>query len=531
MNGNSLRYGEVPSAVPSFLFPGSPRSEAESCCIDDDSKFRQLPCRTFISCGFCPYRERCVFLHDPRLISKIAKTKTRKKNKEDVIQDSMFWPVLPSSAVNLRLDRSSKPHVMQHYSVPSPKDDEYRLHDQAIYSMWMHFVTLTAMESEESGHQRGVNEDDMGLYMHPRTLGFRFRSVTDLSNTLGDLFMQTTLPVNTFISASRLKIFQNLALGKPVGSFSGRRSLISRYSGHRTPNNNHPYTNEVSGYSATYGSSPYPHTPRTYTDTQIIKPHHLKGDVYQPGGQLRGFRNAIVNQVNLGLQNRMVFNATDGHPHPAQVFDASDGRWQSKQIDVTDGRSSLDPPLDGRWQADSSKHILNTRKLSDIKDQNISEIAADGCWQADSSKRNERPLFEYQSPRPVKSNLFAGSHTPPVYNPHQEHSATPSEHSWFSDNPNFNVRDYIPSTSHTPDLNHTSLDPPLAPSLDVKLNTSWESSNVDSYHEGNQPLNYMNCITGRDSAQSVYESYPMKKYPVENTPGYLPQRNLPISSP
>jgi hypothetical protein len=27
------------------------------------------------------------------------------------------------------------------------------------------------MESEESGHQRGVNEDDMGLYMHPRTLG------------------------------------------------------------------------------------------------------------------------------------------------------------------------------------------------------------------------------------------------------------------------------------------------------------------------------------------------------------------------
>lgn len=83
--------GETAPVVPSFPFPGSPRSEAESCCIEDDSKFRQLPCRTFISCGFCPYRERCVFLHDPRLISKIAKTKTRKKNKEDVIQDSMFW--------------------------------------------------------------------------------------------------------------------------------------------------------------------------------------------------------------------------------------------------------------------------------------------------------------------------------------------------------------------------------------------------------------------------------------------------------
>ena len=33
------------------------------------SKFRQLPCRTFLSIGNCPYRERCVYLHDPRLAS------------------------------------------------------------------------------------------------------------------------------------------------------------------------------------------------------------------------------------------------------------------------------------------------------------------------------------------------------------------------------------------------------------------------------------------------------------------------------
>lgn len=34
------------------------------------SKCRQLPCRTFISTGSCPYGDRCVFLHDPSIVSK-----------------------------------------------------------------------------------------------------------------------------------------------------------------------------------------------------------------------------------------------------------------------------------------------------------------------------------------------------------------------------------------------------------------------------------------------------------------------------
>lgn len=33
-------------------------------------KCRQLPCRTFISTGSCPYGDRCVFLHDPSVVSK-----------------------------------------------------------------------------------------------------------------------------------------------------------------------------------------------------------------------------------------------------------------------------------------------------------------------------------------------------------------------------------------------------------------------------------------------------------------------------
>lgn len=31
------------------------------------SKYRLLPCRTFITTGACPYFDKCVFLHDPRV--------------------------------------------------------------------------------------------------------------------------------------------------------------------------------------------------------------------------------------------------------------------------------------------------------------------------------------------------------------------------------------------------------------------------------------------------------------------------------
>lgn len=34
-----------------------------------NDKFRLLPCRTFICTGSCPYGEKCVFLHDPRVTS------------------------------------------------------------------------------------------------------------------------------------------------------------------------------------------------------------------------------------------------------------------------------------------------------------------------------------------------------------------------------------------------------------------------------------------------------------------------------
>jgi hypothetical protein len=119
-----------PSSSPIVFPTGSPRSAAEATRNPDDSKFRQLPCRTFISVGTCPYRERCVYLHDPRCMVRDAKTKTRQKNKEDIVADSLFWPVMPVAEVQNRFDNRGQPHVIQNYNVPVPKNDQYCRHDQ-----------------------------------------------------------------------------------------------------------------------------------------------------------------------------------------------------------------------------------------------------------------------------------------------------------------------------------------------------------------------------------------------------------------
>ena len=61
--------------------------------------------RTFISTGSCPYNDRCVFLHDPRVLSNRVVMKARlRKSKEDLCQDSLFWPTMPRREVVGRLD-------------------------------------------------------------------------------------------------------------------------------------------------------------------------------------------------------------------------------------------------------------------------------------------------------------------------------------------------------------------------------------------------------------------------------------------
>jgi hypothetical protein len=91
-----------------------------------------------------------VYLHDPRCICREAKTKTRRKNKEDMVLDSLFWPIMPYQVVASKLDTNRQPHVIQSYNVPPPQDDQFHRHDLAVYSIWMHFVDFCLANSEST---------------------------------------------------------------------------------------------------------------------------------------------------------------------------------------------------------------------------------------------------------------------------------------------------------------------------------------------------------------------------------------------
>lgn len=129
-----------------------------------------------------------VYLHDPRCICREAKTKTRRKNKEDVVLDALFWPVMPYSAVAAKLDSSRQPHVIQSYNVPEPQNDQYARHDQSVYSMWMHFVDFCVANSE-SVEMNATNSDLAPVYSAPDT------------------------PINAYTNLYRLPFFRALSAG------------------------------------------------------------------------------------------------------------------------------------------------------------------------------------------------------------------------------------------------------------------------------------------------------------------------------
>lgn len=127
-----------------------------------------------------------VYLHDPRCIAKDAKTKTRRKNKDDVIIDSLFWPVMPFNMVSVKQDSNQQPHVIQSYCVPLPQYDQYHLHDTAVYSMWMHFVDFCIANSESS-------------------------IVTVRNADMWPCFTAPDNLINTYSNKERLKVFQVLS--------------------------------------------------------------------------------------------------------------------------------------------------------------------------------------------------------------------------------------------------------------------------------------------------------------------------------
>ena len=133
-------------------------------------------------------------------------------------------PALPFHVVNQRVDYNRQPHVIQRYHVPSPRNDQYCRHDQAVYSMWMHFVIFCSMELENGKSHRHA-EAEIAAFAHP---GYRYplESAHTLilpSSAKGYqsknlhtghqqcFFLEGTLAVNPFTNVSRLDVFKNLS--------------------------------------------------------------------------------------------------------------------------------------------------------------------------------------------------------------------------------------------------------------------------------------------------------------------------------
>ncbi len=107
----------------------------------------QLPCRTMISCGICPYRDRCNFVHDNRIRSKnCAKTSTRKKDKnDDELNTVFYWP---------KMTKETSSNICLYDCHPEIESSNYDY--MSVYSMWNHFLYVTQNGFAKNGAEHCV---------------------------------------------------------------------------------------------------------------------------------------------------------------------------------------------------------------------------------------------------------------------------------------------------------------------------------------------------------------------------------------
>lgn len=189
-----------------------PRSKAEADILaggNQSSRHRQLPCRTYISTGCCPYKDRCIYLHDPR-VQSIAQSsgKTRAKNKEDIVVDSFFWPMLKYNSKS----------VEDEYDVPIPEKDDFEGHDEAIYSIWQHYVDFCIVSTV--AHSKTIAFDHKSVSSRNVDAKKVLKKYSHRSGVREPLDQQRNDGVNRYISKDRLLVFQDLSRGDSSLPFS-----------------------------------------------------------------------------------------------------------------------------------------------------------------------------------------------------------------------------------------------------------------------------------------------------------------------
>ena len=133
---------------------------------------RSLPCKTYISCGDCPYRDRCTFLHDPLLCSKISISKQKVSDTDNNNNDMFYWKpmsvhqlqksncsnIKSNGFSNLKNQKNTNVNSFQHYYPrQSSLFDNNNYYDNissnyqnfAADSMWSN-LTCFCKETEDS---------------------------------------------------------------------------------------------------------------------------------------------------------------------------------------------------------------------------------------------------------------------------------------------------------------------------------------------------------------------------------------------
>jgi hypothetical protein len=172
---------------------------------------RQLPCRTFLSCGTCSFGGRCLFLHplplkssskwpepdrDRGFATKYSRGQ-QKAHNGSTDQDAFYFPTMSMEVVSEQLDAKGLPLISQEYVLPSP------------YS---------------SGKRRGKANTDLSVAPIPQCLSNRAAYLTSLSvwhHLLDSLKSKKTKNdcyerINKHTGNPRLPVFAALGCGQSV---------------------------------------------------------------------------------------------------------------------------------------------------------------------------------------------------------------------------------------------------------------------------------------------------------------------------
>ena len=132
-----------------------------------------LPCKTFVSIGDCPFRNRCMYIHDMRIqCPQPLKTSRAKTRKNDPDTDLFYWPSMEGDSTS--------------YVVPSD--------DPSMFSIWSHFVDFCQDCKQQYHHSHHGSHHKQQHHQHRK-----------LSNSAADA------ELNQFTHQKRLPVFVKLA--------------------------------------------------------------------------------------------------------------------------------------------------------------------------------------------------------------------------------------------------------------------------------------------------------------------------------